>query len=95
MTPRLLAAALLAALALPMTPAAAEPERADGACARTSWIAGSVDLCDGTLVYRDYVYDDYGADDPLIPASANTTTGSLSRPAGDARYRTARTTPPT
>lgn len=51
-----------------------------------SWLAGAVDLCDGTLVYRDYLYDDYGADDPAFPNTANTTTGSLSRPAGDARY---------
>src|SRR6185436_10060603 len=31
-------------------------------CGATSWVAGIVDLCDGHLIYRDYVYDDYGAD---------------------------------
>ncbi|HWL66611.1 MAG TPA: hypothetical protein VNP73_11605, partial [Actinomycetota bacterium] len=53
------------------------------ACGKGSWIAGTVDICDGELVYRDYVYDDYGADtsDPTAPS-----TGILSRPAGDERY---------
>ncbi|MGH3442119.1 MAG: hypothetical protein ACRDUY_08770 [Nitriliruptorales bacterium] len=55
-------------------------------CARESWIAGSVDLCDGAVVYRDYVFDDYGADDPLVAAQTGSTTGSLARPAGDDRY---------
>ena len=55
------------------------------ACSRTSWIAGTVDLCEGALIYRDYVYDDYGAHDPvqyrLAPA-----TGPLARPYGAQRY---------
>lgn len=55
-------------------------------CSRDSWLAGSVELCDGRVIYRDYLYDDYGADDPLVPAATRSTTGSLARPAGDARY---------
>lgn len=53
------------------------------ACGSGSWIAGTVEICDGRLVYRDYVYDDYGADesDPTAP-----TTAPLARPAGDERY---------
>ena len=50
--------------------------RVDGTCNEKSWVAGSVDLCGGTLVYRDYVYDDYGADSGQ-PASG------LSDPEGD------------
>lgn len=50
--------------------------RVDGACSEHSWVGGSVDLCDGTLVYRDYVYDDYGAETGRFGAG-------LSEPAGD------------
>ncbi len=88
-------AALLAAVAAapllssaPVTPAAATAPDASPRCDRRSWVAGSVDLCDGALIYRDYVYDDYGADDPLVPSQSRSTTGSLARPAGDARYPT-------
>lgn len=86
--PAVLAAALtLGAAALP-APASAlspPPPQADAACTRTSWVAGTVDLCNGELIYRDYVYDDYGAHDPvqyrLAPA-----TGPLARPYGAQRY---------
>lgn len=61
-------------------------DRAAADCFRDSWLAGSVELCDGRVIYRDYLYDDYGADDPVVPAATRSTTGSLSRPAGDARY---------
>ncbi|HKY89809.1 MAG TPA: prolyl oligopeptidase family serine peptidase [Nevskiaceae bacterium] len=37
----------------------------ESACGRTSWTAGMTELCDGHLVYRDYVYDDAGADKPI------------------------------
>lgn len=37
-----------------------------GSCERTSWVAGTTELCQGRLVYSDYVYDDYGADAGLI-----------------------------
>ncbi|HEY1057221.1 MAG TPA: alpha/beta hydrolase [Limnobacter sp.] len=47
-------------------------------CAKQSWVAGTVDLCSGALIYRDYVYDDYGADagavSPQTPAVLNLTT---------------------
>lgn len=55
----------------------------EGPCHRPSWIAGTVEYCEGALVYRDYVYDDYGADTGAAFASS---TGTLSRPAGDERY---------
>ncbi|MEL0028871.1 MAG: hypothetical protein VW625_09470, partial [Perlucidibaca sp.] len=72
------------------------------ACARSSWVAGTTELCRGALVYRDYLYDDYGADTGLIspdPALLNlgnraghlgspiANTPSLLAPtAGDKRY---------
>lgn len=68
-------------------------------CARRSWVAGSSELCDGRLIYRDYVYDDYGADGGVVspsPVLLNLTTrgaapfpttpGALSPTAGDVRY---------
>lgn len=72
------------------------------ACTRTSWVAGTTEYCQGRLIHRDYVYDDYGADAGLIsldPAVLNvltrlgargsplaTTPGLLSPTAGDKRY---------
>lgn len=65
-------------------------------CDRTSWVAGSVELCRGTLIYRDYVYDDYGADNGLVTNLTTrgglrnnplaTTQGLLSPTAGDVTY---------
>ena len=46
----------------------AAPAGAAG-CGKGSWTAGTVDLCAGVLVYRDYVYDDYGADTGRCRAS--------------------------
>jgi predicted esterase len=68
-----------AAPALTESPAGGNGE----ACDDRSWVAGTVDLCAGALVYRDYVYDDYGANtnNPLAPNIAG-----LARPAGDERY---------
>jgi pimeloyl-ACP methyl ester carboxylesterase len=46
-------------------------------CDKTSWFAGITELCAGHLIYRDYVYDDYGADvgnvspNPTTPAVGN------------------------
>ncbi|MGH7804319.1 MAG: prolyl oligopeptidase family serine peptidase, partial [Candidatus Binatia bacterium] len=54
-------------------------------CDSSSWVAGVTELCDGHLVYRDYVYDDYGADNGL-PSFPPITSGILSPAAGDARY---------
>jgi len=39
----------------PLSPGAPAP------CGRGSWVAGSVEVCAGEVVYRDYVYDDFGA----------------------------------
>lgn len=81
---------------------AAPDQVTDVACTRSSWVAGSTELCRGALIYRDYVYDDYGADAGLIspnPTLLNvstreahngspfaTTPGLLSPTAGDQRY---------
>jgi pimeloyl-ACP methyl ester carboxylesterase len=51
-------------------------------CGTGSWIAGTVDICGGELAYRDYVYDDYGAQG----ASQAPSTGSLSNPTGTQVY---------
>lgn len=85
MSPRwgvLLAVALVAGLIGAPIPreAAAQPS---ARCNHRSWIAGSVDLCGGVLIYRDYVYDDYGADEGRPGAQS---TAPLSNPAGDKRY---------
>jgi poly(3-hydroxybutyrate) depolymerase len=72
--------ALLGAVPAPATATAShDPER----CHTRSWIGGSVDLCGGALVYRDYVYDDYGADTGAPGAES---TAPLANPAGDQRY---------
>src|SRR3954453_19125569 len=75
----LVTAALLLAAALPAT------ARADDSCATpTSWVAGSTSLCQGAIVYGDYVDDDYGAD----TGATNTTdrTAGLAPTAGDESY---------
>ncbi len=58
-------------------------------CGGTSWVAGSTNICDGSVVYRDYVYDDEGADTGGIGYDASGTSsafGTLAAPAGDQRY---------
>jgi putative cell wall-binding protein len=82
-------AALALGLALSAAPgalpaAAGPPETGpeDFACAAESWVAGTSVLCAGVLTYRDYVYDDYGADH----GTQGTSTGTLNYPAGDDRY---------
>lgn len=54
------------------------------ACGRSSWVAGTVDLCAGELVYRDYVYDDYGANRPVRAVGGGAPNGPA--PTGDERY---------
>src|SRR5690242_8998284 len=49
-----------------------------------SWVAGSVDLCRGTLVYNDYADDDYGADTGGVDTTSRT--ASLMPSAGDQSY---------
>jgi pimeloyl-ACP methyl ester carboxylesterase len=88
---RLIAAIFLAAsgvVAVTAVVPVGAPAQSDAPSCETdvdSWVAGTVDLCAGTLVYRDYVYDDYGANtnNPMAPV-----TGRLARPAGDQRYET-------
>jgi pimeloyl-ACP methyl ester carboxylesterase len=52
-------------------------------CPGSSWFAGTTDICSGVLHYRDYVYDDYGAD---TGAALTKSTGDLSPSAGDQAY---------
>ena len=68
------------ALALAASAAAAP---GPAGCDTGSWIAGSTEICNGVLVYHDYVYDDYGATvgDPNAGS-----TGTLARTDGNARY---------
>jgi dienelactone hydrolase len=54
-------------------------------CSDQSWIGGTVEICDGVLVYRDYVYDDHGAANPAkVPRDS--WIGSLSPRAGHQDY---------
>jgi predicted esterase len=71
-------AAAAAALVL-----AAPASAADSCTAPHSWIGGSTDLCAGTLVYGDYVDDDYGADTGMRTSSH---TADLAPTAGDQSY---------
>jgi pimeloyl-ACP methyl ester carboxylesterase len=57
-------------------------------CGGDSWWAGSTNVCDGSVVYRDYVYDDAGADEGDLGYGRGTQSayGTLAHPAGDVRY---------
>ncbi|MBN50511.1 MAG: hypothetical protein CMN85_13345 [Spongiibacteraceae bacterium] len=48
-----------------------------------SWWAGTIEICGGRLSYRDYVFDDYGAD--TVPY-ARPNWDTLSASTGDVRY---------
>jgi pimeloyl-ACP methyl ester carboxylesterase len=74
--------ALVASLAVP-TARAAAPADPPGRCNDASWTAGTTEWCRGTFVYRDYVYDDTGADSR--PGSPHGT--QLSRATGDVDHR--------
>lgn len=83
-------------------PAPGAPSPVAGAsstgCERSSWIAGTTELCGGKLIYRDYVYDDYGADLGFVSppftvlnlttrlGPGQTEPGPLSPSAGDKQY---------
>ena len=54
-------------------------------CGKSSWVAGIHELCDGHLVYRDYIYDDYGAK-AAVPAAAEPPGAGGTSSSGDARY---------
>jgi pimeloyl-ACP methyl ester carboxylesterase len=83
---RLTGAAVVAAAAVlgsaPAAPAFVQE------CGGTSWVGGSTSICRGTLVYRDYVYDDEGADTGDLGYNEGTQSafGTLAHPAGDERY---------
>src|SRR5688572_19313696 len=81
MHPRLAVPAALALCAL-LAPSASPGAPGPASCGTGSYIAGTVDICEGRLVYRDYVYDDYGAQGLAQPPS----TGSLSNPTGTQSY---------
>jgi dienelactone hydrolase len=69
-------------LALALATLATAPSTAS-ACSKASWTGGETELCRGTFVYRDYVYDDYGASRPVGPQKA---WPALSAQVGDDRY---------
>ena len=75
-------AARAALLGFLLSPAVVAAAPGPAGCGTGSWIAGTVEICDGELVYRDYVYDDYGAQGLSSPPS----TGSLSNPTGTQSY---------
>src|SRR4051794_8284817 len=64
-------------------PASAAAAGDPGCIGAHSWVAGSVDLCSGTLVYSDYLDDDYGADTGMRTTSH---TASLAPTSGDQSY---------
>lgn len=92
-------AAVAAALVVPVLTVAGSASAAPAAtaqvgdaisqsCGGTSYWAGTTTVCDGTVVYRDYVNDDEGADTGDLGYGENTQNafGTLAHPAGDKRY---------
>src|SRR5882757_367707 len=77
-----LLAGLLALASISATKVAAEAD--SGGCDTGSWIGGTTNLCGGAVVYRDYVYDDYGANTGLLASS--TSIGGSVTPTGEQRY---------
>jgi hypothetical protein len=62
----MLAAVVAAAVLVVAPPAHGSPAVQPSTCGQGSWVAGTVDICAGELVYRDYVYDNFGAR-PAVP----------------------------
>jgi poly(3-hydroxybutyrate) depolymerase len=58
--------------------------RASSCLNPSSWVGGSSWLCQGTLVYGDYVDDDFGADTGAFDSTSRT--ASLAPSAGDQTY---------
>lgn len=76
-----------AATAAPLTQPSPSPVVITQPCGGTSWWAGTTNVCDGSVVYRDYVNDDHGADDGGVGYNGTQNAfGTLAPPAGDARY---------
>lgn len=66
---RLRGVALVAGIAASLTVLAPDaPAEPRVPCEEASWTAGTTEWCDGTLVYRDFVYDDRGADTGALTA---------------------------
>lgn len=63
--------------------AAPRSRRSPDACGQTSWWVGSTEVCNGTFVYHDSVYDDAGAD---TTARSQSTYGTFAASKGDVRY---------
>ncbi|MCW2776797.1 MAG: hypothetical protein JWN17_522, partial [Frankiales bacterium] len=84
----LVAAVVAAGLAVPSSAAPLSGPAFFQGCGGTSWWAGSTDVCDGHVVYRDYVDDDEGADTGGTGYEQGTQNafGTLAHPAGDVRY---------
>lgn len=55
-------------------------------CDGDSWTAGTTNICRGDLVYRDYVYDDYGADTGTVASNTCPAPNPAMLPTGDRRY---------
>src|SRR3954468_5378976 len=66
-------------------------------CGGSSWVGGTTNVCSGVVTYRDYVYDDEGADRGDLGYNEGTQNafGTLAHPAGDLRYPATTPTPRT
>jgi dienelactone hydrolase len=62
----------------------AAPAGTSASCDDRSWIGGTTEWCEGSLVYRDYVYDDNGADTRPVGSPHGT---PLNRGSGDVDHR--------
>src|SRR3954454_3259286 len=73
--------------ALPAGAGAAGPSF-EQPCGGSSWVGGTTNVCSGVVTYRDYVYDDEGADRGDVGYNEGTQSafGTLAHPAGDVRY---------
>jgi dienelactone hydrolase len=74
---------LLCAVAVCLLAAPAAHAGGDSCLTPQSWVGGRADLCNGNIVYNDYVDDDYGADTGMRTTSH---TANLAPTAGDQGY---------
>ncbi len=79
----ILAMAAIAMLGFAAPQASASKAKNRRCLAPESWVAGTTNLCHGTVVYNDYVFDDHGAD---TGEALTNRIGNLSPTAGDQRY---------
>ena len=73
---------LAAVIVMAAAPAASAHE--NGCLSPHSWVGGAAWLCKGTLVYGDYVDDDFGADTGAFDSTSRT--AGLAPSAGDQTY---------